>query len=178
MNYSFDVKKDIIEPTCEISLYSGNINTYTFSVDMDEAWNEYIKFGVFIKNGRSYSVEMDNMQIIVPQEVLLGSGDVSFGIYGTNGEKDIKRLSTNLITFKVIQGAYTTSDIPEPPKADFWETILSKYIPRIIDGKWYVYDIKAEKYVDTGVIAEAKVDYSYVDQTIKNSILDSWEAAV
>ena len=178
MNYSFDVKKDIIEPNCEISLYSGNINTYTFSFNMDEEWNEYIKFGVFIKNGRSYSVKMDNMQIIVPEEILLSSGDVSFGLFGTNGEKDIKRLSTNLITFKVNQGAYNGSDMPAPPVADFWETILSKYIPRIIDDKWYVYDIKAEKYINTGVVAEGKVDYSYVDQAIQTAILDSWEAAV
>ncbi len=179
MNYSFDVKKDIIETNCEICLYSGNINTYTFSFNMDEEWNEYIKFGVFIKNGRSYSVKMDNMQIVVPKEVLLSSGDVSFGLFGTNGEKDIKRLSTNLITFKVNQGAYNGSDMPTPPVADFWETILSKYIPRIIDGKWYVYDINTDEYVDTGVVAEGVtpkkgVDY-FTDEDIKNLELENRE---
>ena len=178
MNYSFDVKKDIIQPNCEISLYSGNVNTYIFSFSLDEEWNEYIKFGIFIKNGRAYSVKMDNMQIVVPEEILLSSGDVSFGLYGTNGENNIKRLSTNLITFKVNQGAYTSSDMPSPPDADFWETILSKYIPRIIDGKWYVYDINSENYIDTGVVAAGTVDYEYVDQIIKSAILDSWEAAV
>ncbi len=178
MNYSFNVDKDFIEENSQINLYSGNVNTYTFSFNMGEEWNEYIKFGIFIKNGRAYNVKVEEAQLKVPQEILQTPGDVSFGVYGTNGDDDIKRLSTNLITFKVNQGAYRSSKAPGVHEPDFWETLLSKYVPKIIDNKWHIYDINSGEYIDTGVVALGKVDYSYVDQIIKTAIIDSWEAAV
>lgn len=178
MNYSFNVKKDFIETSLEINLYSGNVDTYTFSFDMGEEWNEYIKFGIFIKNGRAYNVMIEECQLKVPQEVLNTPGDVSFGIFGTTGGEDNKRISTNLLALSVNQGAYRSSDTPKVYEPDMWEILLSKYLPKVIDGKWHIYDINTRVYVDTGVTAEATVDYSYVDSTIKTAILDSWEAAV
>ncbi len=178
MNYSFNVKKDFIEMGTEINLYSGNVDTYTFSFNMDDVWNEYIKFGIFIKNGRAYNVRVEEAQLKVPQEVLQTPGDVSFGVYGTNGDDNIKRLSTNLIKFKVNQGSYRSSKAPMISEPDLWETLLSKCVPKIVDGKWQCYDTKIGKYIDTGVTADGACDYSYVDQKIQTAILDSWEAAV
>ena len=135
MNYSFNVNKDSIETNVEINLCSGNVNTYTFSFNMGEEWNEYIKFGIFIKNGRSYNVMIEDGMLEVPQKVLKTPGDVSFGVYGTNGNDDFKRLSTNLITFSIDQGAYKSSKAPIVHEPDCWETLLSKYVPKIIENK-------------------------------------------
>ena len=155
MNYSLNVKKDFIDAATGINLYSGNVNTYTFSFNMDDSWNEYIKFGIFIKNGRAYNVKLEGVSLKVPQEILSGPGEVSFGLFGTNGDNDIKRISTNLIEFKVSQGAYKSSESPKVSGPDFWEAILSKYIPRIIDEKWHIYDVKSDSYTDTGINAGA-----------------------
>lgn len=158
MNYSFSVKKDFIETNSEINLYSGNVNTYIFNFNMDDEWDEYIKFGIFIKNGRAYNVKMEEAKITVPKEILKNPGDVSFGLFGTDGGEGTKRISTNLVTFKVNQGAYNSSDAPSVHEPDLWETLLSKYVPKIIDNKWHIYDIKSENYIDTGITAGGNWD--------------------
>lgn len=190
MNYLFNVKKDIIEEKGDIILYSGNVNTYTFSFEMDEAWNNYTKFAVFIKGECAYNVLIEDNCITVPQQILQQPGDVDFGIYGTNDDID-KRLSTNLLTLKINLGSYSDGVAPPVYTPDVWETLLSKYLPKIINNNWHIYDLESRSYIDTGVSAKVEVpevdlsDYYSKTQThtaintsIQAAILDSWEVEV
>ena len=173
MNYLFNVKKDLIEKNSDINLYSGNVNTYTFSFNMDDTWNDFIAFGIFIKKERACNIKIENGQLTVPQQMLLEPGEISFGLYGTNG--DDERISTNLITFTVNQGAYKSADAPKVYTLDVWEQLLIKLVPEIINGNWHIYDIKSETYVDTGVPAEGvtpKKGIDYFTDADKSELVD------
>ena len=179
MDYLFTVKNDHIKPNSELELYSGNINTYTFSFEMDEEWNEFTKIAIFIKSEKAYNVEICNNQLTVPHEILASAGSVKFGIYAVYGTDNIKRLSTNLITFDVQRGAYTDAISPTVYEPDLWEQLLSNYLPKIIDGNWHIYDLEKKNYIDTGIKAQALspqkgIDY-FTPEDIASLGIDSKE---
>lgn len=168
MNYFFTINDEIIKGRPDLFLYTGNVGMYNFCFEFNKIWDNLIKFAVFITPETSYTVKLEDNMVGVPSEILTSPTNCSFGLYATNGEDDIKRISTNLIEFEIQNGAYTVGETPAVPTADIWENIFAKSIPIIRDGKWYLYDIKAEDFVDTGVCAtgptpQKGVDYWTVD---------------
>ncbi len=162
MNYLIAVEKEkIYRP--DIKLYTGNIGTYTFSFDFDENWQGLIKFASFSKNNETYVIEIIDNKVSIPYELLLEPGVCSFGLYGTNGEDDIKRISSNLLEFEVIKGGYSEGSTPQTPTPDVWETLFKNSIPKIIDGYWHLYNPQDEIYVDTGVNAAGLFPVKGVD---------------
>ena len=201
MNYLFKVNNEIIKPREDVVLYVGNINTYSFEFLFDYIWDEYEKFVSFIIGDKVYNILIKDNKITVPNEVLEQEGKIIFGVFGTNGEDDIKRISSNLIEFNVLKGAYSpkTNEVLTPTP-DFWEILFKNSIPKIIDGMWYIYDISKKEYINTNIIAKGttpkkgedyftdsdisslginkKADILYVDESIQQAILDSWEEGV
>lgn len=107
MNYSFYVTGDRLE------LHGDNTgsvgNTYTASFDFDKAWDGYSTVAVF-----HYGADTPEEETItdgvcdIPTEVLESPNNFYVGVYG---EKDGKRISTNLVSINIGEGAYT--DIQE-----------------------------------------------------------------
>ncbi|MBR3791120.1 MAG: hypothetical protein IKK18_00305, partial [Clostridia bacterium] len=70
-------------------------------------------------------------------------------VYGTNGEDNIKRISSNILEFKVEKGIYSEWLAPTAPSPDVWETLFKNSIPKIINGYWYLYNPEENLYVKT-----------------------------
>lgn len=154
MNYYFDVTNEQIKGRPNLRLYTGNVQTYTFSFGFDEHWQGLLKFVTFFKNDESYIIQVINNMVCVPYELLMKPGTCSFGVYGTNGEDDIKRISSNILEFEVEKGIYSEWLAPKVPTPDVWETLFKNSIPKIIGGYWYLYNPEENRYVKTTTRAE------------------------
>ena len=106
MNYLLTVKNEKITKRPDIKLLTGNIGTYTISFDFDEHWQGLLKFVSFTNASETYVVEAKNDSVTIPSEILENPGLWSFGVFATNGEDNIKRISSNLLEFEVVKGVF------------------------------------------------------------------------
>lgn len=181
MNYNFIVENEKIKDNPDLVLYSGNINTYTFTLQFDENWTGLVKFASFTKDCKTYTVLIESDLLTVPAEVLEKAGICFFGVYATNGSDDVRRMSSERLQLEIKKGAYCEGESPQPPHPDVWEILFRKSIPVIKDGYWYIYNPETESFENTGVSASGPapqkgVDYwteedkaeieSYVDEAI------------
>ena len=163
MNYTFKIDDERIKPRPDLRFYTGNINSYTFQFEFSNQWDGLIKFAIFITEKISYTMLIENNLVSIPHEILENPGVCQFGIYATNGEDNIKRISTNLIDLEILQGAYKIGESPQTPTPDVWETIFKNSIPMIIDRYWHIYNVSEDKYINTGILAEAITPIKGVD---------------
>lgn len=170
MKYIFKATGDKLQTFPNPVLYTGNSASYCFEFIFDESWDNLIKVGVFTKNDAVFHVFIENSVLTVPNEVLAESGEFTFGIFGTNGDDEIRRISTNQLTFKVSDGAYNNLNIPSCPTPDLWEKLFVNSIPKIIDGRWHIYNLKDGVYRDTGIEAIAYTPKKGVDYFTDNDI--------
>lgn len=178
MNYLLTVKNEKIKKRPDIKLLTGNIGTYTFSFDFDEHWQGLLKFVSFTNNSETYIVQAKNDTVTVPSEILQKPGLCSFGVYGTNAEDDIKRISSNLLEFEVVNGAYSEGLTPSTPTPDIWETLFKNSIPTIVDGYWYIYSVDENDYINTGVKAmgeKPQKNIDYFSDEDKSELVDMVE---
>lgn len=163
MNYLLTVKNEKIIKRPDIKLYTGNIGTYSFSFDFEKHWSGLLKFVSFTNDSETYVVEAKNDSVIIPSEILENPGLWSFGVFATNGEDNIKRVSSNLLEFEVVKGAYSEGLTPQTPTPDVWESLFKNSIPSIIDGFWHIYSIDENKYVNTGIRAVGEKPQKNID---------------
>ena len=163
MNYLLTVKNEKIVKRPDMNLYTGNIGTYTFSFDFDEHWSGLLKFVSFTNGSETYVVQAKNDSVTIPSEILENPGLWSFGAFATNGEDNIIRISSNLLEFEVVKGAYSEGLTPQTPTPDVWESLFENSIPSIIDGYWYIYSIDNDKYVNTGIKAVGEKPLKNID---------------
>lgn len=172
MNFKFIVNDDLLRTENEISMYSGNMNTYTFELQFSEKWSGFAKFAVFIKNMTAYNVVINGNLVVVPAEILEMAGEVLFGVFGNSDGDEVLRLSTNMLSFNIERGSYINGDAPIPPSADVWEQLVIKTVPKIGEnGNWNVYDMSSQAYIDTGVVADtSRITYTKdeIDAVIAN----------
>ena len=163
MEYLIIVKNGRMKVDSNIKLPSGNIGTYTFSFNFDEFWQGLLKFASFTNATDTYIVQLENDTVTVPSGVLETPGICSFGVFGTNADDEIKRISTNLFEFEVTKGAYLKGVSPKPPTPDIWESMFRNSIPKIIDGYWYLYDVDENKFIKTDIQAVGKLPIKGID---------------
>ena len=85
--------------------FTGNIGTYTINVLFDSTWDIYEKFVSFTINDEPLEPQLIiNDTITIPSEVFISPCECLFGFFGTNLNEDIKRISTNRMSFTVLQG--------------------------------------------------------------------------
>ncbi len=172
MNYSFIVENERIKDNPEMVLYSGNINTYTFTFQFDENWTGLVKFAVFTKECKTYTVLIENNSLTVPAEVLENAGICFFGVYATNGSDDAKRVSSERLQLEIKKGAYDEGESPQPPTSDVWESLFRKSIPVISDGYWYIYNPETESFENTGVEAQGPAPQKGVDYWTEEDVAE------
>ena len=128
IQHRLTVNKDIIEPI-PLSIPSGNVETHELVFDFSNEWDGLKKMAVFTRDGVSKEYTIDGATRTVPGDVLAEPGTLSVGVYGyiVDGETLVKRLSTNILTGKVIKGAYSNAEQGKsdvPPSA--YEQLSSK----------------------------------------------------
>ena len=185
MNFYFKVNGDALTLTnLKKEAVSGNTNTYVAEFILNSDWENLIRYAVFTKDDNSFICVLDeNNTCTLPHEILSDSGVASIGLYGTNCDDDIKRISTNTVNIEILKGALSEDTIPITPTPSVWEQLVKKTCPKIgNNSNWYLYNLSSEEYEDTGVLARPDSTIYYnkeeVDSAINNAILDSWEARV
>lgn len=185
MKFYFKVNGDVLTLTnLKREAISGNTNTYLAEFSLNEDWEGLLRYAVFTKDEKPYICVLDEENFCtLPNEILTSKGVISIGVYGTNLDSDIKRISTNTVTIEISDGTFTSDAVPLLPTPSVWEQLVKKTIPKIGDNdNWYLYNLTTGEYEDTGVLARPDSTIYYnqkeVETAINNAILDSWEAEV
>ena len=121
IEHNLKVKDDIIEPV-SLVIPSGNVETHVLILDFNDTWTDLKKMAVFTRDGTAKEYTIDGNTRTIPGDILSDSGEFTVGVYGyiMDGETLVKRLSTNILTGKVIKGAYSNAEQGEsdvPPSA-------------------------------------------------------------
>lgn len=150
MIFEFTINNDYLK-SAEVSAgNSGSKNVYTCQFEIDGEYRSFIWFCVFRSEENTYLQKLIDGTCMIPYEILKSSGSIQIGCYATDTDGS-KRVSTNWVNLYINEGAYCNATAPEVPTADVWETLVSKTVPVIGDnGNWFLYDLTAEKYVDSG----------------------------
>lgn len=92
---------------------SGGINEDRLRVTFSEEWNGFQKTATFFRSTDTvYSRVLDeNDECLIPAIVLTEPGTVYISIYG---EKDSTVRTTNIVKYKIVQGATTKAHVDEP----------------------------------------------------------------
>lgn len=185
MKFYFKVKGDELTLTnLKKEAITGNSNTYIAEFSLNEDWENLLRYAVFTKDENTFICILDEKNsCILPNEILASTGVASIGVYGTNLDSDLKRISTNTVNLEILNGTFTSEAIPALPTPSVWEQLTKYTIPKIGENdNWYLYNLATGEYEDTGVLAKPDSIIYYkkedVEDAINNAILDSWEAEV
>ena len=115
-------------------IYSGDVNYDTVSFDFDTTWNDYTKTAIFYQSkDKAYSQLLDaSGSCKIPKEVLASKGICYIGVFGVY---DNTVITSQVLRYRILEGAITEDlNIPDPTPS-IYEQILSKYnylIERVI----------------------------------------------
>lgn len=105
---------------------SGGFKEDAILFEFCPLWDGFIKTATFyIKKGETYYAELDSDNTcIIPHEVLEKAGNIFFGVVGVNSD-NITRTS-EVIKYKIVQGAISEDHKPSDPTPDIYEQILAR----------------------------------------------------
>lgn len=134
IQHKLTVSKDIIEPI-PLIIPSGNVETHELVFDFSADWDGLKKIAVFTRDGTVKEYTIDDAERTVPGDMLAEPGTLTVGVYGyiVDGEKLVKRLSTNIINLVVIKGAYASADPGEDVPPSAYEQLSTKVDDHIAD---------------------------------------------
>ena len=123
-----DQKMQIVE---EPVVASGGKNEDLVHFDLCPMWDGFQLTAVFYREANSaksivpyYSlVDAENM-CVVPHEVTKDAGTIYFGVFGVLGE--VTRTS-EVVKYKIKNGAVTELLVPSEPSPDIWEQLIDMY---------------------------------------------------
>jgi hypothetical protein len=116
----FNVSGDRIKILNSRELYSGNAN-YRCNFLLSSEWEGLEVFAVFTKENISYEKRIEDGVCVIPFEILKDTGVFSVGIFGTNGEAELLRISSNVIYLDVEEGAFREAEYSEEATPTIWE---------------------------------------------------------
>lgn len=104
---------------------SGNVNYDTIHFDFCSRWDGYAKTAIFYRNkDEVYYQLLENDSCIIPNEVLGEKGVIYIGVFGTQGDKTI---TSQVLTYRIQEGAVTEDLKPSDPTPDIYAQIISRY---------------------------------------------------
>ena len=105
-------------------LASGDKDSVLLHVDFSTEWDGYSKTAIFYRSVNNvYHAVLDmNDECLIPWEVLASDGTMNFGVYGI---KDEIRKTTEVITYKIVKGAWGEDTKPSDPSPDIYTQLLA-----------------------------------------------------
>lgn len=105
---------------------SGDVNTDAVQWTFDSTWNGYGKVAIFYQNQKEvyHSIVDGANKSIIPKEVLREAKTLYIGVFGVKGD-DV--LTSQVLRYKIVEGAITKDTIPTDPSPDLWQQILDKF---------------------------------------------------
>lgn len=141
------IECNVIDQTLNListpTIASGNLETDKIKFEFSSNWDGLAKTAIFYKDEyNSYSVLIDeNNEVIIPNEVLRNEGMFFFGVFGVSDEK-IK--TTEVICYRVVEGAIRENRKESDPTPDIYEQILTA-----ISEKGGLYTLITNAEIDT-----------------------------
>ena len=177
MQFSFVINNSNLSGKEYKTPFTGNVNSYQCLFEINSDIKNLEWFCVFSVDDNCYVQHIVDNACYIPKEVLLSENTIKIGCYATNmAENDYKRISTNWLYFKSLEGAYTEGTLPEIPEPDVWETLVAKSVPVIGEnGNWYTYSMTEGEYVDTGMPASGGGEYpsnGYTNEEIDKKLIN------
>ena len=103
---SAKVTGENIELLASPLLASKTVKAVQILFSFDDAWDGFGRTALFWGvDDEVYISQIVNGATVIPHEALADPGKIKFGVYGTNGTK---RIVTVKVTYKVVEGAYTS----------------------------------------------------------------------
>lgn len=124
------IKVKCTDQTLEITeapvVASGGFNEDKILFEFCPLWDGFTKTATFyVKKDEVFTSEVDSDNTcFVPHEVLENPGNIFFGVFGVKSE-GITRTS-EVIKYKIVQGAITEDNKPSDPTPDIYEQILAR----------------------------------------------------
>lgn len=105
---------------------SGGINENFMEFNFCPKWDGFSKTAVFYRNIKEvyHSVLDKNNVCEIPHEVTDFEGIMYFGVFGVSGET---QKTSNILKYKIKQGAISTELLPSEPSEDIYLQILIQY---------------------------------------------------
>lgn len=118
-----DQKLDAIEAPI---VASGGFNENKVHFEFCPLWDNFTKTATFyVKKNEVYTAAVDSSgTCIVPNEVTANPGNMFFGVFGV--KQDGTTRTSEVIKYKIVQGAITEDAKPSDPTPDVYEQILAK----------------------------------------------------
>lgn len=126
MIYNFKVSADRITNNGKSSAVSGSVNYYKCRFDFSDEWAGLLKFAVFMKDEKVYTILIEDDICSIPEELLLSPVPVAIGIYGTKEGDEVFRISTDFSHIVITEGAYREGTTPSIPEKDEWEIYFAR----------------------------------------------------
>lgn len=108
------------------TISSGNVNYDTIVFEFCEKWTGFAKTAIFYRSRDEvyYQLLDENGSCVIPKEVLRSKGTFYVGVFGV---LDDKTITSQVISYRVQEGAITDNLTPADPTPDIYEQILSRY---------------------------------------------------
>ena len=106
---------------------SGGIEENKLIIDfVGSLWDNYTKTAIFYQdpNNVYYALLDDNDTCVVPREATASKGNRYFGVFGVSG--GVTRTS-EILRYKIVEGAITTDLKPTDPTPDIYAQLLAQY---------------------------------------------------
>lgn len=105
---------------------SGNVNYDRITFDFCSKWDGYTKTAIFYrtKDDVYYQLLDENNSCLIPNEVLGEKGVIYIGVFGTSDDKTI---TSQVLTYRILEGAITDDLRPADPTPDIYDQIISRY---------------------------------------------------
>ena len=106
---------------------SDNKKSVTIEVTFDDSWTGYGKSATFKSSSsdKIYEVPLADDACVVPWEVLESVGTMSVGVRGVKDDGSV--VASDLVDYKIAQGAKTGDGTSKDPTPTVYEQLLSNY---------------------------------------------------
>lgn len=121
------IKIDCVDQRLLVSsgpiIASGGRNEDEIEFNFCSLWNGFEKTAVFYRDKNStYHVVISGNRCVIPREILADEGWMYFGVFGV--KDDITRTS-EIMRYRIAEGAITEGTKPSDPTPDLWEQVLA-----------------------------------------------------
>lgn len=105
---------------------SGDVNYDTITFDFCSKWDGFAKTAIFYrtKDEVYYQILDESDSCLIPREVLTEKGTIYIGVFGS---KDDVTITSQVLSYKIQEGAITENTKPSDPTPDIYDQLIAKY---------------------------------------------------
>lgn len=138
---------------------SGGMNENYIQFSFCSKWDGFAKICVFYRQGESYYYSLIDStdKCKIPDECLVSSGKINFGVVGVGATDNSLRRTSEILTYKVVAGVITEISDPTP---EIYQQILSELAKIQYDIE---HSIVPDESITTGKVADGAITLAKIN---------------